>query len=158
MGDPPAIGAKAQIPNPALRPLAFLIGEWRTTGSHPMMPGKILHGRTHFSWHEGGAFLLMRTQVDEPEFPDGLAIIGSDDVAGSFIMTYFDQRGISRLYQVTVGIRTVTWRRDDRQLSQENTITAEDEGDTLVGKGRMSQDGGDWGDDLSQIFRRELQG
>jgi hypothetical protein len=26
------IGARALIPNPALAPLAFLIGEWRTTG------------------------------------------------------------------------------------------------------------------------------
>ncbi len=151
------IGAKAQIPNPALKPLEFMLGEWRTTGSHPAMAGKVLNGRTSFRWHEGGAFLMMRTQVDEPEFPNGVAIIGSDDVAGTFAMTYFDERGISRHYEVTVGDRTVTWRRDDPKLSQSNTITAEDDGNTLVGKGRMSQNGGAWGDDLSQVFHREAR-
>ena len=29
-----AIGAKALIPNPALKRLEFLLGKWRTEGSH----------------------------------------------------------------------------------------------------------------------------
>lgn len=149
------IGAKARIPNPALRPLEFLIGEWRTTGTHPLVPGKALPGRTSFAWDEGGAFLVIRSQVEEPEFPDGLAMIGSDDVAGAFAMIYFDERGVSRLYQVTVGERTVTWRRDDPAFSQTMTITAGDDDGTLTGKGRMSRDGGAWEDDLSQMFRRD---
>ncbi|HSI17877.1 MAG TPA: hypothetical protein VK980_08915 [Sphingomonas sp.] len=153
-----AIGAAARIPNPALKPLAFLIGDWRTTGTHPLVPGETLCGRTSFAWHEGGAFLIMHAQVDEPRFPSGVAIIGSDNVAGTFAMTYFDARGISRLYQVEVGERTVTWRRDDPALSQSMTIAAGDDGDTLVATGRMSQDGGPWGDDLSQTFTREGRG
>ena len=153
-----AIGAAARIPNPALKPLAFLIGDWRTTGTHPLVPGETLCGRTSFAWHEGGAFLIVHSQVDEPRFPSGVAIIGSDNVAGTFAMTYFDARGISRLYQVEVGERTVTWRRDDPALSQSMTIAAGDDGDTLVATGRMSQDGGPWGDDLSQTFTREGRG
>jgi hypothetical protein len=149
------IGAKALVPNPALAPLAFLVGEWRTAGSHPQVPGKTLYGRTSFAWHEGGAFLIMRSEVDEPQFPNGVAIIGSDDVAGTFAMIWFDERGISRLYEMTVGDRTLTWRRDDPEFSQSTTITAADGGDTLVSKGRMSQKGGAWSDDLSQVFTRE---
>jgi hypothetical protein len=148
------IGAEALIPNPALKPLAFLIGEWRTTGSHPQVPGKDLCGRTSFAWYEGGAFLIMRSEIDEPLFPSGLAIIGSDDVAGKFAMTYFDERGISRLYQVSVGDRTVTWRRDEPSFAQTMTVTADGGGDKLVSKGRMSKDGGPWVDDLSQVFER----
>lgn len=148
-----AIGAKALIPNPALKPLEFLIGDWETTGTHPMVPGKSLPGRSSFAWHEGGAFLIMHTQVDEPKFPDGIAIIGSDDNSGKFAMTYFDERGVSRLFELTVGDRTVTWRRDDPELAQSITISS-DGGDKLVSKGRMSQKGGPWGDDLSQVFTR----
>jgi hypothetical protein len=151
------VGAKALIPNPALKPLEFLIGEWRTTGSHPAVPDKALRGRTSFAWHEGGAFLVMRTQVDESQFPDGIAIIGSG-VAGNFVMLYFDERGISRLFDVTVGDRTVTWRRDDPDFAQSATITAEDGGDRLVSKGRMSKQGGAWVDDLSQTYEREGNG
>lgn len=154
MSQSPTIGAKARTPNPALRPLEFLIGEWRTAGTHPLVPGKTLPGRTAFCWHEDGAFLIMRSQVDEPRFPDGLAIIGSDDSTGAFTMIYFDERGTSRLFDVSVGERTLTWRRDNPELSQTMTITAGDGGDRLIGEGRMSQGGGPWGDDLSQVYTR----
>jgi hypothetical protein len=150
----PSIGARARIPNPALQPLAFLIGEWTTTGTHPLEPGESLPGRASFAWHEGGAFLIMRAQIDEPRFPDGLAIIASDSVGGRFSMIYFDERGVSRLFDVEVGEGRVTWSRDDPKLAQSVTITAEDGGATLVSRGRMSQEGGPWGDDLSQVFRR----
>ena len=158
MTQPTPIGAATRIANPALKPLAFLIGAWRTTGTHPLVPGKKLSGRTSFAWYEGGAFLIMHSEIDEPRFPDGVAIIGSDDGAGIFAMNYFDERGVSRLYRVEVGAGMVTWRRDDPALSQSVTITAGDDGDTLTSTGRMSQDGGPWGDDLSQTFTREAWG
>ncbi len=143
--------------SPALRPLAFLIGDWRTSGSHLLVPGQTLAGRTSFAWHEGGAFLIMRSEIDHPQFPSGQAIIASDDTAGSFAMSYFDERGISRLFAVDVGDQTVTWRRDDPKLAQTVTITAQDGGDRLVSKGRMAQDGGTWSDDLSQTFARMVE-
>jgi hypothetical protein len=145
-------GAKALIPNPALKPLEFLVGEWRTAGTHPMVPGESLRGRTSFCWHEGGAFLVMRSQVDQPDFPDGVAILGSDGVSGKFAMIYFDERGVSRILDVTVGDRSVTWRHDDPEFLQSLTIAAD--GDRLVSKGRMSRKGGEWEDDLSQVFTR----
>ena len=117
-----------------------------------MVPDTALHGRTSFAWHEGGAFLIMRSQVDAPKFPDGIAIIGSDDAAGTFSMIYFDERGTSRLMEVTVGERTVTWRHDNPRFAQSTTISTE--GDRLVSKGRMSENGGPWTDDLSQTYER----
>lgn len=152
MNPPLQIGPEACIPNPALQPLAFLIGEWRTSGTHPLVPGERLEGRTLFAWIEGGAFLMMRSEIDHPLFPSGLAIIGSDDHAGSFAMLYFDQRGTSRLFEVEVGEGEVSWRRDDPKLSQSLTIRAE--GEALVSTGRMSENGGEWKDDLSQHFTR----
>jgi hypothetical protein len=145
----------SSLANPALEPLAFLVGDWLTTGSHPDVPGEALSGRTSFSWHEGGAFLIMRSRVDHPLFPDGVAILGSDGGTGKFAMTYFDERGVSRLLDVAVGDRTVTWRHDDPEFSQSLTLKADESGSTLVSKGRMSMKGGAWTDDLSQIYRRE---
>jgi len=149
------IGVEARIPNPALRPLEFLIGTWRTEGTHPEMAGRTICGRTSFAWHEGGAFLIMRSEIDRPEFPSGVAIIGSDDVAGSLAMIYFDERGTSRIYEVVPGERTVTWSRDDPQFSQSLTITLDAAGDRLVSRGRMSSKGGPWVDDLSQVYVRD---
>lgn len=148
------VGAQALIPNAALKRLEFLIGEWRTTGLHPEVPGRSLTGRTSFAWHEGGAFLIMRSEIDEPLFPSGVAIFGSDDVAGTVAMVYFDERGVSRIFRVTAGDGTVTWRRDDPQFSQSVTITVADGGDRLIGKGRMAKGDGVWVDDLSQVYVR----
>ena len=69
------IGNKALISNPALNAFDVLIGEWQTTGSHPLVPGITLHGRVLFERVEGGAFLMMRSEVNEPNFPDGVAIL-----------------------------------------------------------------------------------
>jgi hypothetical protein len=154
VSDPAEIGAAARIPNPALEPLAFLIGEWRTLGTHPQVPGVELHGRAVFSWHQGGAFLMMRSEIDHPLFPSGVAIIGSDDVAGTFAMSYFDSRGISRIYTVACGHRAITWRRDDPEFAQTMTLTADENGNRLVGTGRMSRSSGEWQDDLSQVYTR----
>jgi hypothetical protein len=143
-------GVKARKPNPALEPLTFLIGDWQTTGTHPLVPGEELRGRTCFAWHEGGAFLSMQSSVYHPQFPDGIAIIGSDNSNGSLTMIYFDERGISRTMQVTTGEREVTWHHDDPKFAQRLTIKAE--GDVLVSRGLMSEDGGPWTDDLSQRF------
>ena len=146
------VGSNALKRNAALQRLEFLIGDWRTTGTHPMVPGKKLCGRTSFNWHEGGAFLIMRQQIDEPGFPDGLAIIGSDNAAGTCSMVYFDERGVSRVMDVTVGNRALAWRHDGPDFAQRLTISQE--ADRLVSKGLMSKNGGPWEDDLSQVFER----
>jgi len=153
MTESASVGPRSAVPNPALEPFRFLIGDWRTSGSHPAVPGRSLEGRTSFSWHHGGAFLLMRSEVDEPGFPDGIALIGTDDGSGRHAMIYFDERAVSRVYQVTIGDEAVTWSRDDPELAQSVTIRAQPGGE-LVSVGRMSQRGGPWGDDLSQTFTR----
>ena len=79
------IGSTALLSNPALKPFAVLVGEWQTTGSHPYFPNTILKGRTSFEWTEGGAFLIMRSEVNHPQFPSGIAIFGSDDQACTYI-------------------------------------------------------------------------
>lgn len=63
------IGSEAVKPNPALKPFEILVGEWQTTGSHPYFPGTTLRGRTSFEWLEGGAFLILRAEIDHPKFP-----------------------------------------------------------------------------------------
>lgn len=146
------VGANALIPNPRLQPLRFLVGEWRATATHPMLEGSF-DGTTTFAWSDGGAFLVMRSHFDQPDVPDGVAYLGSDDKAGTFTLIYFDEREVSRVYEVEVGDGTVTWRRDDPELAQSMTFTRQDDG-TIVSQGRMSQNRGPWGDDLSAYYSR----
>lgn len=150
------IGSAAQRPNPALRPLAPLVGTWRTTGSHPQLEATALVGRTSFEWHEGGAFLLMRSEIDHPEVPSGVAIIGSDDAAGAFTMLYFDERDVSRRYAVDVVAHptVVSWHRDEAGFAQRMVLTIAADGDRIDGQGTMSRDGGPWEDDLQLTYER----
>ena len=117
-----------------------------------MVPGKTFHGRTSFAWQDNGAFLLMRSEIDEPEIPSGIAYFGSDDGTHAITMIYFDERGVSRHYAVSADGKSVSWSRDDPKLAQTMTLTIEP--DRLIAKGRMSREGGDWEDDLSLNYER----
>jgi hypothetical protein len=144
------IGAKANIPNPALKPFEVLIGEWKSTGLHPYFPDAELHGRVIFEWIEGGAFVLMHSEIDHPKFPDGIAIFGSDDGAQAYYMIYFDERGVSRKYDVMITETQLKWWRDDKHFSQRFTMDITK--DKLVTTGEMSREGGEWEKDLSQTY------
>lgn len=148
------IGAEARRPNPALRPLTPLIGSWRTTGSHPLLPGRALTGRTSFEWHEGGAFVLVRSEVDAPEIPSTVGTIGSDDAAGTLSLLTFDERDVSRRYVVEVTDGEVRWSRDEAGFAQRMVLTVSPDGQTLHARGRMSRDGAAWEDDLQLTYHR----
>jgi hypothetical protein len=148
------IGNEALIPNPALQPFKDLVGEWQTTGSHPLAPGITLHGRTSFDWLEGGTFLIMRSEIHEPNFPSGVAIFGSDDAAKKYFMLYFDERGVSRKYDVSITANELKWWRDDPKLSQRFSIVIEENGTKMTGNGEMSQEEAAWEKDLSLTFVR----
>jgi hypothetical protein len=149
------IGSEAARPNPALEPLTPLLGDWRTTGTHPLVPGTTFHGRTSFTWHEGGAFIVMRSEIDEHGIPSGVAVIGSDDAAGTFTMLYADERAISRRYTVEVGDGEVSWHRDEAGFAQRMVVTVAGDGSRLHAQGTMSRDGGPPEDDLQLTYERE---
>ena len=147
------IGSEAAIPNPALKPLGFLVGEWLTEGSHPLLPGKTLHGRTSFAWSARGAFLVMRSEIDEPEVPSGIAIFGTDDDTKECSMLYFDERGVSRRYIVALRSDLWEWWRDTPGFSQRFTAELVDEGRRMVGHGEMNR-GERWEPDLQLTYTR----
>lgn len=146
------IGANARKSNPAMKSFEPLIGEWQTTGSHPYFSASELHGRASIEWIEGGAFLLLRSEIDHPDFPDGTEIIGSDDEAKSYYLLHFDERGVSRKYDVAINGSQLTRWREDKHFSQRFTMDI-GEGE-LVSYGGMSRNGGNWEKDLSLTYKK----
>lgn len=145
---------EASKQNPALEPLKKFIGKWVTEGTHPYVPDTTLHGHISYEWIEGGAFLLMRSSIDEPRFPSGISIFGSDDVTGNFFMLYFDERDISRKYDVSFQDNIFEWHRDTPEFAQRFTFTISADGRTMIGKGTMRKDNQDWEKDLELTCRR----
>ena len=142
-------------PNPRLQPLAILVGEWATVGTHPMLPGKTFHGHASFTWLESGAFLLYHLHIDEPDIPDGVAILGTDDSnpdAGA--MLYFDVRNVSREYRWTISGNVWTWSRDEPAFSQRMVLTIASDGQSMEAKGQMSRNGQSWEPDLQLTYTR----
>jgi hypothetical protein len=152
---PELVHNEAAKPNPALEPLSVLVGSWTTVGTHPLVPGTTFHGRTSFDWLEGGAFLIMHSQIDEPGIPSGIAIFGSDDTTGECSMLYFDERGVSRRYEVSLRDNVWTWWRNAPGFSQRFTATIAADGRTIVGRGELSRDGSTWEGDLELTYARE---
>jgi hypothetical protein len=148
----------AQIPNPSLQSLAVLVGEWSTVGAHPLMPGVTLHGRVTFEWIEGGAFLRMYSEQDDPKIPNGIVIFGSDNESEQIFMSYFDSRGISRKYDFSInGVgngKTWKWWRDHPGFSQRFTVQIEDNGNKMIGHGEICKDGATWESDLDLTYTR----
>jgi hypothetical protein len=144
----------AMIPNPRLAVFKPLIGAWTTVGRHSMMPGITLHGRTVFEWHEGGAFLCMRSEIEEQGIPSGIALIGSDDEAETFTMLYFDERAVSRRYEVAMDGAVLRWWRTAPGFSQRYVLTVAPDGDTLRGVSELSKDDATWEQDLELSYTR----
>ena len=115
---PPQIALEALIPNPGLKAFTPFIGSWETVGHHPMIPGVTFHGRATFDWHESGAFVMMRTEIDEPEIPSGIAIFGNDDGSDTLSMNYFDERKVARRYEAKLEQQPLRWWRTTLEFSQ----------------------------------------
>jgi hypothetical protein len=139
-----------------------LVGGWTTEGTHPGLPGTVIHGSSEIDWLEGERFLIYRTRYDHPDIPDGISIIGDTD---GLHMHYFDTRGVHRIYDVKVTDEgwEMAMDRDspassfawpDERFSQRMNFTFEDDNRTMTGKGRLSYDNVTWVDDLEITFSR----
>jgi hypothetical protein len=96
----------------------------------------------------------MHSEMDEPQIPSGLAIFGTDQDPDRIIMLYFDERGVSRQFDVTVESGAIHWRRENAKFSQTMTLRVVGRGARIEQTGRMSKDGGPWEEDLSVIYER----
>ena len=145
---------EAAIPNPALQPLSILVGNWETVATHRLVPDTIFHGHTSFEWLEGGAFLKMYSEIDEPGIPTAVTIIGSDDKSETYFMLYFDERGISRRFEGTLHDNIWKYWRIVPGFSQRFTGTISDDGNTITGVVELSEDDATWKNDLEITYRR----
>src|SRR4051794_486260 len=152
------LSQEAARPNPALEPFSVLIGNWDTTGTHGQLPDTVLHGHTSFEWLENGAFLLMRSEIDDPRFPRAIAIIGSDGAGdgaeAKYYMLTFDERGVSRKHEVTLHNNIWKWWRNAPGFLQRYEGIIEDGGNTIITRGELSKDGLSWERDLDLTYLR----
>jgi hypothetical protein len=137
----------------ALEPLGVFVGEWSMTASLAPSPADAPRARTTFEWLPGRRFLIQRWEVDHPDAPDGIAIIGFDAEKATYLQHYFDSRGVARVYEMTFADRVWKLRRLAPGFSQRFTGTFSDD-DTIVGRWELSRDGSTWEHDFDLTYTR----
>jgi hypothetical protein len=105
----------------------------------------------------GEQFLIQRWEVDHPDAPDGLAVIGAAD--DGYVQHYFDSRGVVRLYDMSFDGHTWTLTRRAADFSpldfaQRFTADLGDGGDTLTGRWEIAPEGEEWQLDFRLTCRR----
>ena len=140
-------------PNPALKGLEVLIGEWNMEGNHPLFPSPV-RGHASFEWVEEGAFIVWHSEFEHPGLPNGIAIIGRDDPADNCCMLYFDGRGVSRVYLMSLEGRIWKYWRSSPGFSQRMTGMISDDLNTIAVHGEKSSDGINWEQDLDLTFTK----
>ena len=142
------------IAEDALKELAPLVGEWVLQAIPPdgePWPGQ---ARATIEWHDSGAHLVQRMTIELPEAPNSISIMGCDAANGAYYQLYSDDRGVSRVYEMSIG--GGEWRlwREGEPFAQRFTATFEDDGDTIAGRWEKALDAGEFELDFELIYRR----
>ena len=74
-----------------------------------------------FEWHDSGAHLVERGTVEMPEAPDSISIIGCDAANGTYFQLYSDERGVCRVYEMSIGNGEWKLWREGEPFSQRFT-------------------------------------
>jgi hypothetical protein len=147
------VGSDRPDPTAALARLQPLVGGWAEEAADAPP------GRMTFAWCLGGQFLLQRSEIPAPEFPDSLAVITVDPNGETYTQHYFDSRGVVRLYKMTIGDGTWTLQRDapdftPLEFSQRFVGVFGDGGDTITATWESAADGEHWEKDFDLVYRK----
>lgn len=145
---------------PSLDALEVFVGKWSMEARFHGMTVMDDGARVTFEWLPGEQFLVQRWSVPVPEAPDGIAIVGSDPLnEGRYLQHYFDSRGVSRLYRMTLDHNAWTLWRDEADFSPlefRQRYRAKISGDrqTIAGSWEVSHDGTTWQHDFDLRYQR----
>ena len=120
----------------------------------PMQDG----GRVTFEWLSGEAFIVQRWEVDYEYAPDGIAVIGPDESGTKLCQHYFDTRGVTRVYGMSLADGVWKLWRDSPGFSQRFSGTFSEDGRTIEGAWEKSVDGSTWEHDFDLVYTRVTRG
>ena len=143
--------------NPALDRLEVLVGDWGMELSNASFlphPSDTVKGLVSFEWVQDGAFLLMRMGDKSLSPPAAMWLIGRDESTPDYTMLYYDNRGVSRVYDMsfTSGVWKI-WR-EAPGFSQRFEGKFSDDGNTVAASWEKSLDGTQWEHDFNVVYRK----
>lgn len=143
-------------PTRSLKHLDRLVGEWTMVGTHPAF-ASVAVGLSSFEWLKEGTLLVWRFEWEQPGPPSALSVIGHDDAFETCSLLYADERGVARIYQMTLEGGVWKMWRESPGFSQRITGTFSEDANTITSHGELSRDGSTWEGDLSVTYTRRRQ-
>ena len=146
-----------ELSNPALHEIAFLVGEWDLTLSNAaFLPGEDeqVVGHVEITPIESGMLLAIRQLGEAGVPPLASWVIGRDGSGAPYTVLYTDNRGVSRVYEMSfVDGKWAIWR-DDPEFSQRfNAVVSADSRTVEGGWEKRHSDGG-WEHDFDVRYVR----
>jgi hypothetical protein len=138
----------------ALRRLDPLVGEWIMEGRPPDGEPWPVHGRVTFEWLASRSHMLVRSTVELPEAPDSVSVIGCDAANGTYFQLYSDERGVCRVYEMSISNGEWKLWRDGEPFSQRFTATFSDDMNTINGRWEMAEDRINFSTDFDLTYHR----
>jgi hypothetical protein len=150
---------KKSVSNPALKPLEVLIGNWDvelSNASFLQSKSDKRKGTYRIELLENGGFLVIRQTFDKPPSPPvGSWIIGRDDSEENYSVLYYDDRGVSRRYEMS--FNNTVWKiwREAPPFWQRFEAHISSDGQTITATWELSNDNGkNWEHDFDLIYQR----
>jgi hypothetical protein len=81
-------------------------------------------------------------------------IIGRDESTETYCILYYDSRGVSRVYQMSLSDGVWKMWREVPDFSQRFTGTFGDNGQTITGRWESSSDGAHWEHDFDLTYKK----
>jgi hypothetical protein len=142
-----------------IRRLAPFIGTWTADARFPDRPEDVVTGTLVYEWGPGEAFLIQRSAVVPPGFPDAITIVGVDASRDAYLQHYFDSRGVARVYQM--GFENGEWSLirtaadfTPLEFAQRYTGRFSDDLGSIRGTWESSTDGTTWTHDFELTHTR----
>jgi hypothetical protein len=149
----------SQNPNPALQDLEILVGDWKmelANASFLPSSSETMTGHASFEWLEQGAFLVMYMGSQPMGTPDAIWLINRDASTPNYVVLYYDNRKVSRVYEMSFLDGTWKMWRNSPDFSQRFEGKVSDDGNTITAHWEKSSNGSIWENDFNITYRKVI--
>jgi len=150
-------GSNVSKPNPALGDLEILIGRWEMELSNASFlpdPSATVKSQVVFEWLEDAAFLVMRMGDNPSKSQGAIWLINRDESSSEYKVFYYDDREVSRIYEMSFADQIWKLWRFSPGFSQRFEGTISHDGNKILAKWEKSNDGQTWEHDFDVMYTR----
>ncbi len=113
-------------------------------------PDEVKHGSAHGAWIDGSFVRFMASFDGKPSWD---FVFGRSDANDRFVVLYHDERGVLRVFDLTIDDSGWEMSRTDPDMHQ--NLRCRFEGNRMVGDTNASDDAGQtWRKDFDLVFER----